>query len=296
MTSMLGKKSNNQLFIDVSESLQVKIQMNGKIGESVLTGKVSVRGTGALSSIPDVWGDFCYNDALSQTQQDQVCDKPIKFVRLDDITLNQTLVDLKCFAQKQRRLVFSMPGTAMFELMRYRQNQPKNIPLRLQSGCFRDQDQGIYHINVTIQSMWPETIRDIVVVIPLPKKLTTKPIYQSSPGAKVKYVPVKDGKKKRKKKNKVFKKFQFVWKIKALKPEKKVEFVAQVGPLAANKLWLKRKPVKLSCAKLQQTTSGFWIRKANMYVSTTDSNPPLVVPCVRWVRYSTKIASITHPF
>jgi len=114
----------NEVYIDVTESVNVLMSVKGNILRADVSGKVDVRAL--LSGLPEC--KFGMNDKLLMNKEQKKPGANDKGITIDDIKFHQC-VKLPKF-DKERAISF-VPPDGPFELMTYRITENINLPFKI---------------------------------------------------------------------------------------------------------------------------------------------------------------------
>ena len=258
------KYKNNEIFIDVIESVNALFSSKGALLRSDVMGQVKIRCL--LSGMPEC--KFGINDKLVATSP--AAPTVTDTIALDDIRFHQC-VRLSKF-DAERAVTFTPPDGA-FELMSYRATENVSCPFKL-VPIIQERGKTKLDVNIKLRALFEADIHatDIVVTIPVPKH---------SAVASMRTVTM--GKAKLEAEKSVIS-----WKIPKIWGEQEASLTAEVELAQSlnDKAW-SRPPVSLDFQVSMYTASGFRVRF--LRVNEKSNYKP-----VKWIRYVTQAGSFQH--
>jgi AP-2 complex subunit mu-1 len=255
---------NNEVFIDLYETMSMLLSTNGTVLRSEVNGKVMMRSF--LTGMPEC--KFGLNDKLIVDKENAAAagahGKSAKnAVELDDCTFHRC-VRLGKF-ETERTITF-IPPDGEFELMRYRVtgvNQPfKLIP------SIREDSKTKLSINLRVHSTFPDDKKatNVVIKFPVPNNCASTTLEVSR--GRARFEPAEKA---------------IVWRISSFPGNTEFRMTGEVNLIALNrgdKAWV-RPPVSMNFDVQMLSMSGVEVRFLKVYEKSSYTTS-------RWVRYIAK--------
>lgn len=255
---------NNEVFIDLYETMSLLLSTNGTVLRSEVNGRVMMRAF--LTGMPEC--KFGLNDKLIVDKENAAAGgggakSGKSAVELDDCTFHRC-VRLGKF-ETERTITF-IPPDGEFELMRYRVtgvNQPfKVIP------SIREDSKTRLSINLRVHSMFSDDKKATNVVIKFPVPINTANTILEVSRGRAKFEPAEKA---------------IVWRISSFPGNTEFRMTGEVNLIAVNrgdKAWV-RPPVSMDFNVQMLSMSGVEVRFLKVYEKSSYTTS-------RWVRYIAK--------
>ena len=235
--------SDNEVYIDVVENLNVLISKTGEVIKSEVMGNIAVKSL--LSGMPNC--KIGLNDKLQISQSNS--NSSNKGISIEDIRFHQC-VKLSDFT-KDRTITF-IPPDGVFDLMTYRVNENVIIPFKIFCNIIeiptvdnKSIPQAI-DLDLTVKSLFEKTLfaQEIIVKIQIPKNASTVKTHTNS--GKAKYESYKGA---------------IIWRIKKLFGENEIKLKCEIPLIPINDPtpWI-RAPISLEFNIPMFTSSGLRVR------------------------------------
>lgn len=262
--------SDNEVYIDIIESINLLISKSGEVIKSEVIGKVGVKSL--LSGWPEC--KFGMNDKLqlSQNRVKKISDKsaPSKGISIEDIRFHQC-VKLSDF-NKDRTITF-IPPDGVFELMTYRVSENVIIPFKIFCNIIETPTPNnpsvpcAIDLDLNVKSLFDHELyaQDVVLKITIPKNAANVRTHTNT--GKAKHEVDKSA---------------IVWRAKKLFGEKDYKLKCEIPLIPVNdpKPWV-RAPISMEFNIPMFTASGLRVRYFHV-VEKSNYKP------MKWIRNITK--------
>jgi len=263
------KYKKNELYIDVIESVNLLVSLDGKKLRADVSGSIQMKVH--LSGMPDC--KFGLNDKLLMDKEVRSGGKPKgQGIAIDDCTFHQC-VRLGKFDSD--RTISFIPPDGEFELMKYRTTQNIEVPFSI-TPIVKEHSKTRLEVKVAVKSNFSRTMfgTTVKVMIPMPKNTAVCKIFTQT--GKAKYTPEVDA---------------IVWKIRRFPGDTKFILGAEVELSAAvsaqKKAWT-RPPITMEFQVPMFTASGLHVRFLKVLEQKQNYQ------AVKWVRYLTQAGSYSY--
>jgi AP-2 complex subunit mu-1 len=253
---------NNQVFIDVNETVSLLTASDGNVLRSEIHGKVMLNTQ--LTGMPEC--KFGLNDKLIMEKEGGGAATAVQQqgagVEIDDCTFHRC-VRLGKF-DSERTITF-IPPDGEFELMRYRVKSPSQ-PFRIISNL---QEEGktklTLNIKVTANFATDNKAENVVIKVPMPPTAASALITAAK--GRAKYVPGERA---------------IVWNISSFPGQSETSLIAIVDllPATREKTWVKP-PISMDFKIPMLSASGVFVRFLKVYEKSSYKT-------TRWVQYLSK--------
>jgi len=255
------KYKKNEIYIDVIESVNLLVSVDGKQLRADVSGKIIMKAL--LSGMPEC--KFGLNDKVLMDKESRGRTKT-QGIALDDCTFHQC-VRLGKFDSD--RTISFIPLDGEFELMKYRSTQSIEVPFTVQP-IVKEFSKTRLEVKVVVKSNFKLEMfgSDVKVYIPCPKNTAVCKIYTQT--GKGKYSPEVDA---------------ILWKIKRFPGQTKYILGAEVQLSASvhdqKRAW-SRPPIWMEFQVPMFTASGLHVRFLKVLEQKQQYQ------AIKWVRYLTQ--------
>jgi len=260
----------NELYIDVIESVNVLVSVDGKKLRSDASGSIHIRCF--LSGVPEC--KFGLNDKILMDKELKSSGKASKSlgIAIDDCTFHQC-VRLGKFDTD--RTISFIPPDGEFELMKYRTTENVEVPFTV-TPIVKEHSRTRLEVKVAVKSNFKRDQfgTQVKVKIPLPKNTALCKVFCQS--GKGKYSPEDNA---------------IVWKIKRFPGETKYILGAEVELAASVSLQKKawsRPPISMEFQVPMFASSGLHVRFLKVL------EPKQHYQAIKWVRYLTQAGNYQY--
>jgi len=263
------KYKRNELYIDVIESVNVLVSVDGKRLRSDVSAQIVMKCY--LSGMPEC--KFGLNDRVLMDKEAKAGNKTKgQGIALDDCTFHQC-VRLGKFDSD--RTISFIPPDGDFELMKYRSTENIEIPFTI-TPIIKEQSKTRLELKIAVKSNFKREIfgTTVKVIIPLPKNTALCKIFVQT--GRAKYTPEVDA---------------IVWKIKRFPGDQKYILGAEVelsATVSAQKRAWSRPPITMEFQVPMFTASGLRVRFLKVLEQKQHYQ------AIKWVRYLTQAGNYQY--
>lgn len=252
---------NNQVYIDVQETVSLAVSVTGQILRADINGRVMMKCE--LTGMPEC--KFGLNDKLIMEKEGGAAAAAGELaggVDIDDCTFHRCVRLGKFDAE---RTITFIPPDGEFELMRYRVGAPSQ-PFRLMPNIAEEGKNKLL-ANLKVSANFPEDKKAQSVVIKIPMPATAARASIMVDKGRAKYEPQERA---------------LVWRISAFPggSEVSLEAVVDLLPDTKSKAWV-RPPINVEFQIPMYASSGVQVRFLKVYEKSSYQT-------TRWVKYFTK--------
>lgn len=261
------KHRRNELYIDVIESVNLLVSVDGKKLRSDVSGQIMIKC--ALSGMPEC--KFGLNDKiLMEKEARSGLKQKDSGIAIDDFTFHPC-VRLTKFDQD--RTISFVPPDGTFELMKYRSTENIEPPFTV-TPIIKELSRTRLDVKIAVKSNFQreQMGNSVKVIIPLPKNTALCKIFVQA--GKAKYTPEQDA---------------IVWRLKRFPGATKFVLSAEVelSSTVLIKKW-NRPPISMQFEVPMFTASGLRVRFLKVL------EPKLQYQAIKWVRYLTKAGNYQY--
>jgi len=258
------KYKKNEIYIDVIESVNLLMSVDGKVLHANVSGSIMMKCY--LSGLPEC--KFGLNDKLLMDKEAKVGTRAkTNGIEIDDFTFHQC-VRLGKFDSD--RTISFVPPDGEFELMKYRTTENITVPFRV-LPIVKEHSRTRIEIKLTVKSNFKKDSifgTGVKVKIPVPKNTATCRIY--SQNGKAKYTPEVGA---------------IVWKIRRFPAETEYTLGAEVelsSSVSLEKKQWSRPPISMEFQVPMFTSSDLQVR----FLKVLEQKQQYET--IKWVRYLTQ--------
>eukprot|EP01116_Phalansterium_solitarium_P024605 TRINITY_DN9053_c0_g1_i2.p1 TRINITY_DN9053_c0_g1~~TRINITY_DN9053_c0_g1_i2.p1 ORF type:complete len:434 (-),score=145.45 TRINITY_DN9053_c0_g1_i2:279-1580(-) len=263
------RHKKNELFIDIVESVNVLVAVDGKQLRADVSGAIQMRVY--LSGMPDC--KLGLNDKILMDKETRTGGKTRgRGIALDDCTFHQC-VRLGKFDSD--RTISFIPPDGEFELMKYRTTENINIPFKILPHV-REISKTRIQADVTIKANFSRELNGTAVKVSIPMPKNTAVARINVEHGKAKYVPEASA---------------IVWKIRRFPGQAEYHLSAEVELSASVSSQVKkwsRPPISMEFQVPMFTASGLQVRFLKVLEQKQQYQ------AIKWVRYVTQAGNYQY--